>query len=102
MSIDFHGGSDAGMTDGFGEGSKIEVGIVFVLDVVVGHIGMAKAVNSYIMSQTDLFADLPVTLAGTAADTTAEREVGRTADVLVFPADCIVFLFDDTLGRLLL
>ena len=90
------------MTDGFGEGSQIKVGIIFVLDVVVGHIGMAKAMDGDIVGQANLFADLPVTLAGTAAGTTAEREVGRTADVLVFPADCIVFLFDDTLGRLLL
>ena len=41
------------MSNGFGEGSQVEVGIVFVLDVIMGHVGMAKAVNSYIMSQTD-------------------------------------------------
>ena len=98
MRIDFHGSSDTGVTDGFGEGSKIEVGIVFVLDVVVGHIGMAKAVNSYIMSQTDLFADLPVALAGTAADTATKGEVGRTADVLVLAANGILFLCDNSLG----
>ena len=48
------------MSDGFGEGCQVEVGVILVFDVIVGHIGMAKAVNSYIMSQTDLFADFPV------------------------------------------
>ena len=43
-----------------------------------------------------------MSLAGTATDTTAKGEVGGSADILVFPADCIVFFFDDTLGRLLL
>ena len=90
------------MTDGFGEGSKIEVGIVLMLDIVVGHIGMAKAVNSYIMSQTNLLADLPMALAGTAADATAEGEIGRATNVFMFPADGIVFLLDDSLCGLLL
>ena len=102
MGIDLHGGSDTGVADGFGEGCQIEVGIVLMLDVVVGHIGMAKAVNSYIMSQTDLFADLPVALAGAATDAATKGEVRGAADKLMVPADCIVFLFDDTLGRLLL
>ena len=101
VRIDFHGSSDTGVTDGLGEGSKIEVGIVLMLDVVVGHVGMTKAVNSYIMSQTDLFTDFPMPLAGTAADATAERKVRGSADILVLPADRIVFLFDDTLDRLL-
>ena len=102
MGVNFHSCPNAGVADGFGEGSQVEVGIILMLDVIMGYIGMPKAVNRDRVGQTDLFADLPVTLAGTAADTTAEREVGRIADVLVFPADRIVFLFDDTLGRLLL
>ena len=33
------------MTDGFGEGSQVEVGIIFVLDVIVGHISMPLRYN---------------------------------------------------------
>ena len=68
MSIDLHGRPDTGVPNGFGEGGQIEVRVILMLDVIVGHVGMAKAVNSYIMSQTDLFTDLPMALAGTAAD----------------------------------
>ena len=45
MCINLHSGTDTGMTDGFGEGSQVEVGIIFVLDVIVGHISMTKAVD---------------------------------------------------------
>ena len=102
MGVNFHGCSDARVANGFGEGSQVEVGIILMLDVIMGYIGMPKAVNRDRVGQTDLFADLPVTLAGTAADATAEGEVGGSAYILVLPADRIVFLFDDTLGRLLL
>lgn len=34
------------MTDGFGEGSQVEVGIIFVLDVIVGHISMPLRYNN--------------------------------------------------------
>ena len=72
MCINLHSGTDTGMTDGFGEGCQIEVRIIFVLDVIVGHIGMAKAMDGDIVGQANLFADLPVALAGTAADAAAE------------------------------
>jgi hypothetical protein len=49
VGINFHGGPDTGVTDGFGEGSKIEVGIIFMLNVVMGHIGVPKAVHSNIV-----------------------------------------------------
>ena len=75
MGIDFHGSSDAGVTDGFGESGQIEVWIVLMLDVIVGHIGMPESMHGDIVRQTDFFTDLPVTLAGAAADTTAEGEV---------------------------
>ena len=39
VGIDLHGGSDAGVTDGFGEGGQIEIRIVFMTDVLVGLIG---------------------------------------------------------------
>ena len=68
----------------------------------MGHVGTAKAVNSYIMRQTNLLADLPMALAGTAADATAEGEIGRTTNVFVFPADSIILFLNDSLGRLLL
>ena len=102
MGIDFHGCPDAGMANGFREGCQVEVWIVLVLDVIMGHVGMAKSMNGDSMGQADLFADLPVSLAGTAADTAAEGEVGGSADVLMFPADRIVLFFDNTLGRFLL
>ena len=73
-----------------------------MLDVVVGHIGMSKTVNGNVMGQANLLADFSVTLTGTATDTAAKREVGRTADVLMFPADRIILLFDNSLGRFLL
>ena len=40
MGIDLHGGSDTGVADGFGEGCQIEVGIVLMLDVVVGRVSV--------------------------------------------------------------
>lgn len=49
MGIDFHSGSDTGMSDRFGEGSQVEVGIIFMLDVVMGHIGVAKTMDSDIV-----------------------------------------------------
>ena len=61
MGIDFHGCPDAGVADGFGEGGQIEVWIIFMLDVIMGHVGMAKSVNSDIMGQTDFLADFPMT-----------------------------------------
>ena len=63
---------------------------------------MAKAVNSYIMSQTDFFTDFPMALAGTAADATTEGEIGRTADILVLPANGIILFLNDSFCRLLL
>ena len=80
MGIDFHGSSDTGMADGFGERGQIEVWVVLMLDVIMGHVGMTKTVDGDIMSQADLFTDLSVSLAGAAADTAAKREIGRTAD----------------------
>lgn len=75
MGIDLHGGSDAGVTDGFGEGGQIEIRIVFMTDVIVGHIGVPKAVHSHLMCQTDLLANLLMGLIGAGADTAAEGEV---------------------------
>ena len=86
------------MANGFGESGQIEVWIVLVLNIVMGHIGMSKAVNSDIMSQTNLLANLTMRLAGAAADTATKGEVGRTADVLVLAANGIIFLFDNSLG----
>ena len=40
MGIDLHGSSDTGVADGFGEGCQIEVGIVLMLDVVVGRVSV--------------------------------------------------------------
>ena len=65
MCIDLHGCPNAGMANGFGEGCQIEVGIVLVLDIVVGHIGMPEAMHGNVVRQTNLLADLPVALAGT-------------------------------------
>ena len=50
VSIDFHGCPDTGMANGFGESGQVEVGIIFVFDVVVGHIGMAKTMHGNIVS----------------------------------------------------
>ena len=49
MGIDFHGCPDAGMANGFREGCQVEVGIIFMLDVVMGHIGVAKTMDSDIV-----------------------------------------------------
>ena len=67
-------------------------------DVIVGHIGMTKTVHRYLMRQTDLLADLLMGLIGAGADTAAEGEVGRTADVLMFPTDGIVLFLNDPFG----
>ena len=78
MGVYFHSCSDAGMADGFGEGSQIKVGIVLVLDVIVGHIGMAKSVDGNGVGQADFLADFSMALAGAATNTAAKGEVGRT------------------------
>ena len=98
MGIDFHGCADAGMADRFGESGQIEIRVVFMLDVIVGHIGVPESMHGDIVSQTNLLANLAMRLAGAAADTATKGEVRRTADILMFPADCIVLLFDDPLG----
>lgn len=51
MGVNPHGGSDAGMTCGFGEGCQIEVRVIFVLDIIVDYIGMAKPVDGNIVGQ---------------------------------------------------
>ena len=71
------------MTNGLGECSQIEVGIILMLDVVMGHISMPESMDGNLMSQTNLLADFSVALAGAAADTTPKGEVGGTADILV-------------------
>ena len=75
MGIDLHRCSDAGVSDGFGEGGQIEIRVVLVFDIVVGHIGVSKSVDGDIMSQTDLLADFMVRLVGAGADTAAKGEV---------------------------
>lgn len=80
------------MTNGFGECSQIKVGIVLMLDIIVGHIRVTKAMHSNIVGQADLFTDFSVRLAGAAADTATKGEIGRSTDVLVFPVNGIVFL----------
>ena len=72
-----------------------------MLDVVVGHIGVAQAMHCDVMSQADLFTDLPMPLAGTTADTTAKGEVGRSTDIFMLPADRFVLFLDYPLGRFL-
>ena len=89
------------MPNGLGECSQIEVGIILMLDIVVSHIGMAKAMHSDIVRQTDFLADFSVTLVCTGADTAAEREVGSSTDIFMFSADGIILFSDDTFGRLL-
>ena len=64
MGIDLHGGSDTGVADGFGEGGQIEVRVILMLDVIVGHISMPQTMHSNIVGQTDFLADFPVALAG--------------------------------------
>ena len=49
MGINFHGCPDAGMANGLGEGSQVEVGVILMLDVIVGHIGVAKTMDSDIV-----------------------------------------------------
>ena len=49
MRIYLHGCPDTGVSYGFGEGGKIKVRIIFVLDVIVGHVGMAKSVHGHIV-----------------------------------------------------
>ena len=49
MSINFHGCTNTGVANGFGEGGQIEIRIVFVLDEIVGHVGMAKSVHGHIV-----------------------------------------------------
>ena len=98
MGIDFHCRSYTGMADRFGESGQIEIRVVFMLDVIVGHISVPESMHGDIVSQTNLLTNFSVSLAGTAADTATKREVGRTADVLMFSADRIVLLFDNPLS----
>ena len=89
------------MTNGLGECSQIEVGIILMLDIVVSHMGMPETVHGDIVSQSNLFADYPMALVCTGADTAAEREVGSSTDIFMFSADGIILFSDDTFGRLL-
>ena len=102
MGINFHGSADAGVPDEFRECCQVKIGIVLVFDIIVGHIRVAKAVHSDIVGQTDLFTDFSVRLAGAAADTATKGEIGRTADILMLPADGIILFFDQTLCSFLL
>jgi len=40
QGIYLHGCPNAGVADGFGEGSQIKIGIVLVLDVIMGHVSV--------------------------------------------------------------
>lgn len=90
------------MSNRFGKGGQIEVGIILVLDIIMGHISMPESMHGHIVRQPDLLTNLSVALAGAATNTAAKGEVGRTADVFVFPADRIILFLDNTLGRFLL
>ena len=97
VGINFHRRPDTGVTDGFGEGRQIKIGIVLMLDVIMGHISMPEPMHGHIMGQANLLADFSVSLTGAAADTAAKGEVGRTADIFVFPVNSVILDFSMTL-----
>ena len=98
VRVNLHGSSDAGMPNIFAKCGKVKIRIVFMVQIIVGHISVPESMHGDIVSQTNLLANLTMRLAGAAADTATKGEVGRTADVLVLPTDGIVLLFDNPLG----
>ena len=94
MGINFHGSADAGVPDGFRECCQVKIGIVLVLDIIVGHISMSVAVDGYFVGQSYLFADLSMGLICTGANTTAKGEIGGSADILMLSTDYPTCLFE--------
>ena len=62
VRINFHGGSDAGMPNTFAKGGKIKIRIVFVMQIIVGHISVAEAMHRHRMGKTNRFANLSMGL----------------------------------------
>ena len=61
VGINLHGGPDAGMTDRLGDCCQIKIRIIFVLDVILGHIGMAEAMYSiaiFVLAQSHITANI--------------------------------------------
>ena len=49
MGVDLHCCSDTGVSDGLGEGGKIEIRVVLVFDLVMCHIGVSESVDGDIV-----------------------------------------------------
>ena len=90
------------MPDALAESGKVKIWIVFVVQIIVGHIGMSEDMHRDRMGKADGPANLSMGLqgAGMAAATKGERR--RFADIFVLPLDLGVFFLDPQLGRLLL
>ena len=102
MGINLHSGADAGMTDGLAKSSKVKIGIVFVVQIIVGHIGMSEAMHRDRMGKADDLANLSMGLQGAGMAAAAKGERRRSADIFMLPLDLGVFFLDPQLGRLLL
>ena len=66
------------MSDGLGEGGKIEIRVVLVFDIVMGHVGVSESVDGDIVGQTDFLADLMVCLVGAGVTTRLCADAGTT------------------------
>ena len=103
MRVNLHGCADAGMADALGEGGEVKVGIIFVVQIIMRHIGMPETMDGYVVCQADCLAYLPMRLIGAAAASASIGESRGTADVLVFPLDGgVLFPYLQLCGFLLL
>ena len=82
------------------EGCQVKVRIIFVLQIIMGHITVPEAVDCDRVRKANGFADLVVGLIGTSGVAAAEREGCRAADIAVFTPDCVKLLLDFLLHAL--
>lgn len=87
------------MPDALAESGKVKIWIVFVVQIIVGHIGMSEAMHCDRMGKADGPANLSMGLqgAGMAAATKGERR--QSADIFVLPLDLGVFFLDPQLSE---
>ncbi len=82
------------MSDALGESRQIKVGIVLVLQIIVGHVAVPETMDSDSMGEFDRLTNLVVGLIGASGVAAAERVGGRTADIAMLPPDGVKFLLD--------
>lgn len=58
MGVYLHGGPNTGMADRLGKSGKVKVRVIFIVQIVVGHISMPQAMDIDGMGEADGRTDL--------------------------------------------